>query len=151
MQDFSELLSNPKVIWFLIGLVFLLSELVIPGLIILFFGIGCWVTAGALLFFPELSLNAQLLIFLTSSVASLALLRRSLKRWISRSEKSRDEELEEYVGRQCVAITAISPNESGKVDFRGAQWEANSTSTIQQGAYVIIKKVEGIHLTVEPI
>lgn len=151
MQDLPELLSKPEVIWFLIGLFFLLAELVIPGLIILFFGIGCWVTAGALLFFPELSLNEQLLIFLASSVISLALLRRSLKKWIARSEKSRDEELEEYLGKQCVVTVKISPGHSGKVDFRGAQWEASSSSTVQKGQHVVIKKVEGIHLTVEPI
>jgi len=42
-----EILSDPAVIWFLIGLGLLLLELVLPGLVILFFGAGAWVTALA--------------------------------------------------------------------------------------------------------
>jgi len=151
MEDFSTLLSNPAVIWFLIGLFLLVSEFFIPGLIILFFGVGCWVASLALLFMPDMPLNVQLVIFLVSSVLSLFLLRNSLKKWIGKSDKTDDSTLEEYVGKQCMAETDFLPGTEGKVSFRGAQWEATSTSEIKKGDAVIIKSVDSIRFIVEPI
>ena len=61
-------LSDPAVIWFLVGLGLLLLELVLPGLVILFFGVGAWVTA-LVCAFTDISLNWQILIFLVASLA----------------------------------------------------------------------------------
>ena len=72
-------LFTPEVIWFLIGVGLLLLELVAPGLIFVFFGIGAWITATALLGI-DLSLNAQLLLFAATSLGSLLLLRRSIRK-----------------------------------------------------------------------
>lgn len=151
MENFSTLLSNPAVIWFLIGLVLLVSEFFVPGLIILFFGIGCWVASLALLFIPDMPLNIQLIIFLVSSVLSLFLLRNSLKKWIGISDKKDDSSLEEYIGKECIAETDFDPGMAGKVSFKGARWEAHSTSEIKKGDTVIIKSVDSIRFIVEPI
>ena len=151
MQDLNELLSDPKVIWFLIGLVFLLAEFVLPGLIILFFGIGCWVTSLSLLWFPDLSFNYQLTIFLISSVVSLGLLRRSLKKLLDRKNKDVDDVLEEYINKHCIVENEILPEIGGKVSFKGALWNANSDIKIKKGETVVIKKIDGIHLIVEPL
>jgi len=35
---------NPTLIWFFIGLVLLIAEFSVPGVILVFFGIGAWVT-----------------------------------------------------------------------------------------------------------
>ena len=150
MENYSNLLSNPAVIWFLIGLVLLLSEFFLPGLIILFFGVGCWVASLGLLFMPDMPLNIQLAIFLISSILSLALLRNYLKKWLGKSEKKDDSNLEEYVGRNCVAETDFVPGIGGKVSFKGALWEATSNSEIKKGDALTIKAVESIHLIVEP-
>lgn len=151
MQDLNELLGDPKVIWFLIGLVFLLSEFVLPGLIILFFGIGCWVTSLSLLWFPDISFNYQLTIFLISSVASLGLLRRSLKKWLDSRNKEADDGLEEYINKHCIVEIDIVPEIGGKVSFKGTLWNANSDIKIKKGETVVIKKIDGIHLIVEPL
>ena len=36
---------TPEIIWFLVGLVLLILEFAMPGLIIGFFGVGAWVVA----------------------------------------------------------------------------------------------------------
>ena len=150
MENYSNLLANPAVIWFLMGLVLLMSEFFLPGLIILFFGVGCWIASLALLFMPDMPLNIQLVIFLISSILSLALLRKYLKKWLGKSEKKDDSNLEEYVGKHCIAETDFVPGIGGKVSFRGAQWEAHSNSEIKKGDSLVIKAVESIHLIVEP-
>lgn len=151
MQDLNEILGDPNVIWFLIGLVFLLAEFVVPGLIIVFFGIGCWVTSLSLIFLPELSFNYQLIIFLLSSVLSLGLLRRSLKKWLNKKNNDTDDGLEEYINKHCMVESDIVPDLGGKVSFKGALWDANSDTEIKKGETVVIKKIDGIHLIVEPL
>lgn len=57
-MDFT-FLKEPAMVWFLIGLVLIVSEFAVPGLVIIFFGLGAWATALALLaidmslFFPD--------------------------------------------------------------------------------------------------
>ena len=48
-MDWLKEFLKPELIWFLIGLVLLLMEFAIPGLVVLFFGIGAWVVAGVCL------------------------------------------------------------------------------------------------------
>ena len=72
-------LITPWLIWFLLGIGLAFLELYLPGFIVLFFGIGCWVTAGALLLW-DMGLSLQILLFITSAVASLLLLRKWLMR-----------------------------------------------------------------------
>ena len=77
MSSFEEL-AKPELIWFAIGLVLLLMEIALPGLVIFFFGIGAWVVSIAC-FITDISLNAQLLLFLISSIFLLLVLRHRLK------------------------------------------------------------------------
>lgn len=145
-----EFLQNSELIWFLIGLVLIILELVVPGLVLIFFGVGAWITAGVCLFF-DININTQLLIFLVSSLASLALLRKALKkRYMDR--KSPDGELEdEYVGQEAVAITTFGIGEVGKVTFKGTNWEAISQQAVTTGQRLRITGYKSIRLFVEPL
>ena len=69
---------KPELIWFIIGLVLLLLEFTAPGLILFFFGVGAWVVS-IICFFFGIAINLQLLIFLSSSILLLLLLRKRLK------------------------------------------------------------------------
>jgi membrane protein implicated in regulation of membrane protease activity len=72
--------ASAELLWFLVGLVLLISELALPGFVIVFFGVGAWIT-GLLVGVGLLSsFNAQILVFLISSVLTLALFRRKGKR-----------------------------------------------------------------------
>lgn len=77
MTDIYSLLS-PVLIWFLLGIGFFVAELILPGFIMFFFGIGAWCVA-AVLAMAGLSLNTQLSVFLVSSLISLFLLRSWLR------------------------------------------------------------------------
>ena len=133
-----EILADPAVIWFLVGLGLLLLELVLPGLVILFFGVGAWVTA-LVCTITDLSLNWQILIFLVASLLGLVLLRKYLKkRFFNRSDKEIDDQLEEFIGRKALAIDDFK-NGSGKVEFKGTQWTARSSEPVSKGDWVIIR------------
>lgn len=147
MADF---FSQAEVVWFLIGLALILVELAVPGLVLIFFGVGAWVTALVCLLF-NIELNTQLFIFLGSSLLSLALLRKTLrKRYMDR--KSPDADLEdEYIGHTAVAINSFTAGQTGKVSFKGSSWNAESNHTITEGQLLKITGYKSIKLFVEPI
>jgi membrane protein implicated in regulation of membrane protease activity len=67
----------------------------------------------------------------------------------TREELSREVE-DEFTGREAVAITDIEPGDTGKVEFKGTSWKAESAESIVSGQTVIIKSKENFKLFVEP-
>ena len=143
-----DILSDPAVIWFLVGLGLLLLELVLPGLVILFFGVGAWVTALVCVI-TDINLNWQILIFLVASLLGLVLLRKYLKkRFFNRTDKEIDDQLEEFIGRKALAIDDFKDG-SGKVEFKGTQWSARSNEPVSKGEWVIIRRKDSLTFNVE--
>lgn len=143
-----DILSDPAVIWFLIGLGLLLLELVLPGLVILFFGAGAWITA-LVCAFTNINLNVQILIFLVASLLGLVLLRKYLKnRFFSRSDKEIDDQLEEFIGRKAKAITDFKDG-TGKVEFKGTHWSAVCSKPVSKGEWVVIRAKDSLTFQVE--
>ena len=125
-----DILSDPAVIWFLIGLGLLLLELVLPGLVILFFGVGAWVTA-LVCAITDINLNWQIFIFLVASLLGLVLLRRYLKkRFFGRTDKE--------------------THGAGKVEFKGTRWSARSDEPVSKGQWVTIQSKDSLTLNVKP-
>ncbi|WP_432708517.1 NfeD family protein [Pedobacter sp.] len=139
---------NSSVVWFGIGLVFLLLEFVLPGFILFFFGIGAWIVA-ILTLFIDVSLNVQLLVFLSSSLITVLLFRNWVKNKFDINKKSPQSLEEEYIGKFAVAETTIKPGHNGKVEFRGTSWEASSDDYIEPGEQVLITETRSILLIVK--
>lgn len=140
--------SKPEIIWFFIGLVLALLEFGIPGLIILFFGIGAWVTALSCMLF-DVGLNGQIIIFIISSLLSILLLRKSLKKMFFKEDPDKEETLaDEFIGQTAVVEEEISASKPGKVSFKGTQWEALSEQKLEAGQQVEIIGKESIKLKV---
>ena len=147
---------RPELIWFLVGLVLLIMEFMLPGLIIAFFGIGAWIVAVLCLLssYVQGSINTQLLIFIVSSVLSLLILRRWVKGvFLGHSGAKQDlrEDLKEFVGERATVIEDISPRAGGKVEFHGTNWEARADGDIATGAIVEIIGKDNITLKVREI
>lgn len=136
-------------IWFIVGLALLLLEFALPGLIIMFFGIGAWIVGLTLLFVDDLSLNTQLVIFLVSSGLSVLLLRKWLQKRLMGSKKSNEVIDDEFLGKTAKAMTPIMPGQNGKVFFKGSAWSAKSNDVIEQGETVLITGNESILLIVK--
>ncbi len=142
---------TPTVIWFLIGLVLLLLELIIPGFFIIFFGAGAWVTAIICLIF-DTGINVQMAVFTFSSVLLLLLLRRYLRKQFFSEDKTIVETLtDEFVGKTAVVESDIKKGFPGKVSFKGTTWPALSDVTIKKGQLAEIVGKESINLIVKPI
>jgi membrane protein implicated in regulation of membrane protease activity len=96
----TSIFSRHELIWFLIGLVLFLLELVVPGFIIFFFGFGAWVTALiCLLFHP--GTNLEIIIFAVTSVLSLLALRKIIQNKFFYSKSNSSEAVEdEFTGKE---------------------------------------------------
>jgi len=142
-MDWLKEFLEPELIWFLIGLLLLLAEFAIPGLIILFFGIGAWIVAVTCLVTAP-SLNVQLLIFIGSSVLSLLLLRSWLKGLFMghvTGKQDLTQDLSEFVGERAVVVQAIAPKRPGKVELHGTHWtaEADAELAVETAVEVVAK------------
>jgi len=145
-------LFNPELIWFLIGLVLLLLEFALPGIFVMFFGLGAWIVALLCLLF-DFSLNLQLVVFILTSVALIFLLRKKLSKiFIGKTSSPNTQgDIEDFVGQKVTVIHEIRPNIPGKIIFHGTEWEADSDVFIPVGSVVVITGRDSIVLKVKPI
>ncbi len=127
-------------LWFALGVGLALMELVLPGFIVLFFGIGCWVVALLLLLGTELGLAAQVGVFLLASVGSLL----ALRKWCLRtfrgvmSDCPEQEFDDQPIGAIVKVTVSIQPPEVGRIFYRGTEWDASSSESIEAGNQVEI-------------
>lgn len=143
-----EIFSNPAVIWFLIGLAFLLIELALPGLVIFFFGIGAWITA-LVCAFTDLNLNWQILIFIVTSLLGLVLLRKYIRRkFFDKKDEKTEDQLEEFIGRPAKALEDFE-NGEGYIEFKGSQWKAESEQPVKKGDNLVITAKDSLKLIVK--
>jgi membrane protein implicated in regulation of membrane protease activity len=150
-MELLDFISQPAVIWFLIGLAFLLLEFVMPGLIVIFFGLGAWVTALCCLLF-DIGINAQLAVFIGTSIISLIFLRKYFKKiFVGKGEDAIDEALEEFIGKTAIAEEDFPKGRHGKVSFKGTSWQAEGTEDIKKGDMLKIIGKESITLKIELI
>ena len=149
IKDFLQ----PEIIWFLVGLVLLIFEFILPGLIIAFFGVGAWVVALVCLI-TDIGINTQLIIFIIASVLSLLCLRKWLKGIFlghTGSKQNLKENLDEFVGQRAVVKKKIVPKAGGKVEFHGTNWLAQADEEIAEGVMVEIISKDNITLKVKSL
>jgi len=145
-----NILSKPELLWFILGLILFLLELVIPGFFIFFFGLGAWVAALSCLIWDP-SVNLQIIIFATVSVLSLIALRKMIqKKFFYHDESLSDKVEDEFTGNEAFALEDFDNDNTGKVEFKGTSWKAESTTPVKKGSILVIKGKENFKLIVEP-
>lgn len=148
-----ETLSN-DLLWFFFGLVLLLAELIIPGFVIVFFGVGAWIISLLLWLGLPISFASQLFIFLITSVILLVVFRKFGKDYFKGKVTKPDAEhaFDDVRGEKAIVISEIIPNSvNGKVEFHGTVWNAVSDVSIGKGASVEVVEQDNLTLKVKPI
>jgi len=141
---------NPVLIWFLAGLALLIFEFAVPGVILVFFGVGAWIVALTTWMGLTGGWTSQLLVFAVSSVVLLVFLRRRLRtRFFGHSSGDQDP-LDEFKGQAVIVTEDIDPDTGGKVEYKGADWSARCDTALSAGARAVILSADGITLLVRP-
>lgn len=127
---------SSSLLWFLLGIAFLLAELMTPATVLLFFGVGAWAAAAAALL--GLATGWQLAAFMVVSLLTLIFLRRHLRAIFSgRSHKAAAENSQPQAhplsGRQGIVSRTLRPGQVGEVSIDGSFWRAVAQSEIHEG------------------
>lgn len=143
-------ISNAVFCWFIAGIILILSEFIVPGFIICFFGVASLIMAGVMYFYPGIPLVFQLLSFVITGVLLLIACRRFMPRAFrgTKDDHERDIDSDDVADSDCVCIAKITPGTPGKVDFRGSTWNATAQHEIAEGEQCIVLKRNNLTLTV---
>lgn len=136
-------------VWITVGFVLIILELVTPaGFYLMFFGLGA-LTVGALERLNLLGLEwVEWLLFTVSSIAYILLFRDRLRR---RAQPPEDR-VDSMIGDLAVPKERIAPGAVGRVEVRGAQWNARNegSSFIETGQRCRVTSVNGLLVSVQP-
>ncbi len=144
---------NAILFWFLLGVVFLFLEALTPGVFLVFFGIGAWVT-GTVVFFAPPGQSTQWLIFMIVSVVTLALLRRKLQT-LFHGRLAKTDNLDDpvftdrYVGQRVLVLEETGPDQPGLAELNGTNWGARTEGpTLPAGARARVVRLDGLTLII---
>jgi len=152
-MDILKELMQPEWIWLTIGLLLILSEFAMPGLLVIFFGLGACIVSG-ICFFHEISINVQLGVFIGTSLVSLLLLRGCLKSIFAghvSDTHDTSEELGDFLGKRAIVKKTIDEKLGGKIELHGTDWSAEAEYEIAEGTPVQITGKEGLTLKVKKL
>ena len=123
-------------VWFLIGVGFLIAEFIIPTFIMFFFAIGAVIVSIVTACF-DLSINSQIILFALSSVISLVLLRNYMKNIFKGNEsKGEDKYFDNSIDPNknfAIVSKTIQPDSFGEIKYKGTFYKAQSKSLINEG------------------
>ena len=145
----TSIFSRPELVWFILGLVLFLLELVIPGFVIFFFGLGAWITA-LLCLIVEPGINIQALVFAVTSVLSLIAFRRIIQKKFFDKKPDEHDVDDEFTGKEAIVIEGFGSEKTGKVEFKGTSWKAESDAPLVMGQRVIIINKDSFKLNIKP-
>ncbi len=149
------MILSPSLIWFLVGVAFLIAELIIPAFILIFFTAGCWI-AAIFVWLIDIELTKQILVFLVSSLFLLFTLRKySLNIFRGKTQDEIDDHYSDSkIGKTAIVTKNITPNKLGEIKVMGSFWRATANEEIEEGRSVLIEKrdsEDGLTLKVKPI
>ncbi len=149
------MILSPSLIWFLVGVAFLIAEMIMPAFILIFFTAGCWIAAIVVWLF-DIELTKQILIFLVASLTLLFTLRKySMKIFKGKTQDDIDDHYtDSKIGKTAIVTIKIAPNMPGEIKVMGSFWRATANEDIEEGISVLIEKQEtedGLTFKVKPV
>jgi membrane protein implicated in regulation of membrane protease activity len=135
--------------WWLLALVLIGAELMVPGFFMLWIGIAAAAMGLILMFLPELSFLSEAVLFVALALVSCYLYWHFVR---SATRESSDQpnlnrRAEQYIGRRYLVDTAIV-NGRGKVKVGDSPWLAEGPD-LPAGAEVEVVGVDGSTLKVQ--
>lgn len=138
-------------VWLALIAAFIIVEAATAQLVTVWFAAGS--VAALITYFITDSIPVQLAVFVIVSAIALAVT-RPLVRKITASKKQ-PTNADMYIGSEGVVTEDICNLEAkGLVKVKGSLWTArteNDGDTIEAGAHVTVKRIEGVKLIVETI
>lgn len=132
--------------WCLAGLVLLVLELLLPGVFLLWIGLGALATGAVVALTGVASWEIQCLIFVPLAFAALFLGRRFIKKAAPCDDTTLNRRLASYVGRRAEVVQPIV-NGTGRIRLGDTMWIAKGRDC-PAGTMVTVTGSEGSYLLV---
>jgi membrane protein implicated in regulation of membrane protease activity len=133
------------IVWIICGVVLAALEMLVPGLVIIWFGIAAVVTGILAFFVPNQYVQFGVFVVLSGA---LVLLSQRIARRITKPEPE-PVGANRMPGATGFVIADINPPDLGRVKVDGDEWRAEAAIPLKSGTRVRVIKVEGTRLTVE--
>jgi membrane protein implicated in regulation of membrane protease activity len=136
--------------WVVLGLVLVAIEAAAPGgFFIFFFGVGAFLVGLLVALGWAGPAWVQWFLFTALSVVALGVLRKPLQGRVNVRGAQRP--VDSLVGEAAIVTGAIEAGGVGKVELRGAAWNARSgAGAIAAGQRCLVERVDGLTLWVRP-
>lgn len=136
------------IIWLIIAAIFAIAEVLTPGFVLLWFGVGA-LAAALLALLGVQSVVAQVIVFLFIAVAMVIASRTIFERFLTR-RKDADElrtGVEQMIGQVGMVVEASRGSMlEGAVKLYGSTWTAFPSAgeaPLREGESVAVERVEG--------
>ncbi len=137
-------------VWLIVGIALIGLEIIVPGFVIMFFGLAAVAVGVLCWFFPAMPETIQLLLFSILSFLMVWIMRKMFKKTFSGKNGAPEEVDDVFTGQHATVARAIEPGAPGKVTFNGTDWQAQSDQALAVGTRVRIVRRDNITLTVQP-
>lgn len=141
---------STAIIWIIIGVVLILTELLATSIVAVFLGLAA-IVVGILLHFGLIeSASAQYTVFGLVSLLLLFTARGRFKRWFVGYTADSNEQpstLSQDIGDRVTVLTDFQQGQ-GRVLLNGVQWDASSNDELKAGELAWVTANQGIHLQV---
>ena len=141
-------------LWLIFGIILCLSEFVVPGFVVCFFGVAAIIMSIITAIFPSMGLAWQIFIFTILAIAVIYASRKFMPQvFKGNTERAvANSDCDDFSHTVAVTMETIKPGlVGGKVRFEGSYWTARSEEEIPEGEEVRVISRENITLIVERI
>ncbi len=147
MSIFGLYLTIP-LLWLVLAIIFLIIEALTVGLTTIWFAAGAAVALILSVF--DFSVMTQVISFFVVSICLLVFTRKIFVEKLKTGAESTN--IDALIGEIGQVTAKIEPFKTGQVNLKGQIWTAicEEEVTIEVGAFVIIKAIEGVKLIVLP-
>lgn len=144
-----NILAVPGLAWLILAAVLALTELLVPGIFLVFVAAGAALTGVITLIIPDFALAFQVAVFIVATSAAVGFGRRwYLKNPVASADPLLNDRIARLIGQVVTVVEPIQAG-SGRVRVADGEWLAHGPDT-PAGAHVRITGANGLTLDVEP-
>ena len=135
-------------IWLLIAILFFILEMMGPGFLLFWVGVGALITMVVSLFVDSIAI--QIGVWVISSIALLFCTRPFANKFAKTDTTVTN--AKSIIGKTGIVTKEINPmKETGQIKVNGEVWSAKSSkdNVIEEGAQIIILNIDGVKAIVE--
>ncbi len=136
--------------WWILAIIFLILEMLSPGVFFMWIGLAAGATGVVLLAMPELGWEIQFVIFALTSILAVIAGKFWFKRHpITSEQPDLNERSEDLIGKTYQVEQAIK-NGAGRIKVGESTWKATGPDC-PAGSLIRVVSVDGAVVTVEPV